>query len=326
MAGLEPLTPEEVARQSALARTLLDQLSSVVLGQPDAIREVLTALVARGHVLLEGVPGTAKTLLVRALSLALDLQFKRIQFTPDLMPSDITGVNLLTTLGQFTFRPGPLFGDLILADEINRAPAKTQAALLEAMQERHITVDGTTHELSSSFTVFATQNPIEFEGTYPLPEAELDRFLVKVLIHYPDEATERSVLDRVLGGFEADITQSYGIARVADTAGLAELRMACRRVRVEPSLVQYITTLVRATRGAPALTLGASTRAAIALLKCAQAGALLEGRPFAIPDDVKLIAPAVLRHRVGVAPELELEGVTPDQALKTIFDKIEAPR
>jgi MoxR-like ATPase len=326
VAGLEPLTAEEVERQSALARRLLDQLSSVVLGQPDAIREVVTALVARGHVLLEGVPGTAKTLLVRALSLALDLQFKRIQFTPDLMPSDITGVNLLTTLGQFTFRPGPLFGDLILADEINRAPAKTQAALLEAMQERHITVDGTTHGLSASFTVFATQNPIEFEGTYPLPEAELDRFLIKVLIHYPDETTEQNVLNRVLAGFEADLTQSYGISRVADAAGLAELRLASRRVRVEPSLVQYITTLVRATRGAPALTLGASTRAAIALLKCAQAGALMEGRSFAIPDDVKLIAPAVLRHRVGVAPELELEGVTPDQALRTIFNKIEAPR
>ncbi len=326
MAGLESLTPEEVNRHSALARGVLDQLTSVVLGQQEGVREVLTALIARGHVLLEGVPGTAKTLLVRTLSLALELEFRRIQFTPDLMPSDITGVNLLTAVGQFSFRPGPLFGDLILGDEINRAPAKTQAALLEAMQERHVTVDGTSHPLSASFTVFATQNPIEFEGTYPLPEAELDRFLVKVLLSYPDEATEQNILGKVLEGFEADLTQSYGVRPVTGAGGLAELREASRRVRVEPSLVHYITALVRATRGAPALTLGASPRAAVALLKSAQAAALLEGRAFAIPDDVKLMAPAVLRHRVSVAPELELEGVTPDQALKTILEKIEAPR
>src|SRR4029079_9512246 len=196
---------EDEAREAArVVDSVAQQLRSVVLGQDAAIRDMLIALVARGHVLLEGVPGTAKTLLVRTLSLALGLEFRRIQFTPDLMPSDITGVSLLTTPGTFSFRPGPIFGDLVLGDEINRAPAKTQAALLEAMQERRVTVDGISHALPEAFTVFATQNPIEFEGTYPLPEAELDRFLVKVLIGYPEERIEQGILDRVLGGFEAD--------------------------------------------------------------------------------------------------------------------------
>jgi MoxR-like ATPase len=242
------------------------------------------------------------------------------------MPSDITGVNLLAGQGTFTFRPGPIFGDLVLGDEINRAPAKTQAALLEAMQERRVTVDGVSHVLPESFTVFATQNPIEFEGTYPLPEAELDRFLVKVLVGYPEEAVEQGILQRVLTGFEADMPASYGVTRVADTAGLARLRDACRRVRVEPSLVAYVAAIVRATRTAPVLTLGASPRGSVALLKMAQATALLEGRPYAIPDDVKTLAPAVLRHRITVAPELELEGVAPDAALRGIIEKIEAPR
>ncbi|MGE0352057.1 MAG: AAA family ATPase [Gemmatimonadales bacterium] len=326
MAGLEPISNDEVARQGVTAQALLDQMSRVVLGQSEALRDVLVVLVARGHVLLEGVPGTAKTLLVRTLSQLLGLQFRRIQFTPDLMPSDITGVNLIAAQGQFAFRPGPLFGDLILADEINRAPAKTQAALLEAMQERSVTVDGVSHLLSDSFTVFATQNPIEFEGTYPLPEAELDRFLMKVLLPYPDEAAERGILDRVLEGFEADDPGSYGVTPVTGVDGLAGLRLASRRIHAEPSIVRYVTDLVRATRNAPALTLGASPRASVALLKASQAAALLDGRPFVVPDDVKAIAPAVLRHRVTVAPELELEGVTPDQALRTIIDKIEVAR
>ena len=320
------LTPTEAEEHAASAQAIIDQLRQVVLGQDAAIRDAVAALLARGHVLLEGVPGTAKTLLVRALSLALGLEFRRIQFTPDLMPSDITGVNLLGAAGGFTFRPGPIFGDLVLGDEINRAPAKTQAALLEAMQERRVTVDGTSHALSEGFTVFATQNPIEFEGTYPLPEAELDRFLVKVLVGYPEEQVEQGILDRVLDGFEADLPASYGVQRVADGAGLAALRAACRRVRVEPSLVAYITAIVRATRSTPVLTLGASPRASVALLKMAQAAALLDGRPFVVPDDVKALAPAVLRHRVAVAPELELEGVVADVALGGIIEKIEAPR
>jgi len=323
---LAPLEPEEAARQAAVAQALVEQLGRVVLGQPEAIRDSVAALVARGHVLLEGVPGTAKTLLVRAMGLALGLEFRRVQFTPDLMPSDITGVNLLSGQGTFTFRPGPIFGDLVLGDEINRAPAKTQAALLEAMQERRVTVDGTSHPLPEGFTVFATQNPIEFEGTYPLPEAELDRFLVKVVVSYPEDSVEQGILQRVLGGFEADLPPSYGITRVAEADALVELRQACRRVRVEPSLVAYITAVVRATRSAPVLTLGASPRGSVALLKMAQASALLDGRSYVVPDDVKVLAPAVLRHRITVAAELELEGVTADAALEGLLEKIEVPR
>ena len=325
--ALAPLDADEAERGAAAAHAVVEQLGRVVLGQDEAVRDVVAALVARGHVLLEGVPGTAKTLMVRTLSQVLRLEFRRIQFTPDLMPSDITGVNLLSgPAGTFTFRPGPIFGDLVLGDEINRAPAKTQAALLEAMQERRVTVDGVSHELPESFTVFATQNPIEFEGTYPLPEAELDRFLVKVVLDYPEENIEQGILHRVLGGFEADAPESYGVDAVADATGLAELRDACRRVRVEPSLVAYVAAIVRATRSAPVLALGASPRGSVALLKMAQAAALLEGRPYVVPDDVKSLAPAVLRHRVTVAPELELEGVAPDTALRGIIEKIEAPR
>jgi MoxR-like ATPase len=323
---MAPLGADEAARGAEEARGIVEQLARVVLGQEAAVRDAVAALIARGHVLLEGVPGTAKTLLVRALGQVLSLEFRRIQFTPDLMPSDITGVNLLAGQGNFTFRQGPIFGDLVLGDEINRAPAKTQAALLEAMQERRVTVDGVSHPLPESFTVFATQNPIEFEGTYPLPEAELDRFLVKVIVGYPEEPVEQGILQRVLAGFEADMPESYGVDRVADAAGLARLRDACRRVRVEPSLVAYVAAIVRATRTAPVLTLGASPRGSVALLKMAQASALLEGRPYVIPDDVKTLAPAVLRHRVTVAPELELEGVAPDVALRGIIEKIEAPR
>jgi MoxR-like ATPase len=307
-------------------QAILDQLRRVVLGQEAALRDSVAALIARGHVLLEGVPGTAKTLLVRTLGLVLGLEFRRIQFTPDLMPSDITGVNLLSPQGGFTFRAGPIFGDIVLGDEINRAPAKTQAALLEAMQERHVTVDGVSHPLPDGFTVFATQNPIEFEGTYPLPEAELDRFMAKVILGYPAEPVEHGILSRVLEGFEADQPASYGVRQVVDAGGLAALRNVCRRVRVERSLVEYITAIVRATRSAPVLTLGASPRGSIALLKMAQASALLDGRDYVVPDDVKSLAPAVLRHRVAVAPELDLEGVTADVALQGVIEKIEAPR
>jgi MoxR-like ATPase len=326
VAGAETLTAGQVRSHADAAGRVLAELGRVVLGQEAVLREALLALLARGHVLLEGPPGTAKTLLVRALNEVLGLHFRRIQFTPDLMPSDITGVSVLGPQGDFSFRPGPLFADLVLADEINRAPAKTQAALLEAMEERGVTVDGVRHAMSPSFTVFATQNPIEFEGTYPLPEAELDRFLLKSSLGYPDGATESGVLARVLEGFEAAEAASFGTTRVLDAAGLESLRAAVRLVRVQPPLLGYITALVRATREAPALTLGASPRASVALLKLAQASALLDGRDFVIPDDVKSLATAVLRHRVIVAPELELEGVSADTALKSVIERVEAPR
>lgn len=307
------------------AHAVLTSLRRVVLGQEGATRDCVVAILARGHVLLEGVPGTAKTLLARTLARALDVRYTRIQFTPDLMPGDVTGVSVLTGSGDFHFRPGPLFADLVLADEINRAPAKTQAALLEAMQERTITVDGVTHPLSKAFTVFATQNPVEFEGTYPLPEAELDRFLLKVSMGYPDEPVEQGILGRYLEGFEADMPETYGVTPVMDAAGLETLRAAAERIRVEPRIVAYITSIVRSTRDAASLTMGASPRAGVALLKATRAVALLEDRDYVIPDDVKSLAPAVLRHRVSVAPELELEGVTPDMALSALLERIEAP-
>jgi MoxR-like ATPase len=296
-----------------------------VLGQEAATREVLIALLARGHVLLEGVPGTAKTLLVRTLAQALKLTATRIQFTPDLMPGDITGLSLVGAGQEFVFRPGPIFADLILADEVNRAPAKTQAALLEAMQERTVTVDGVTHPLPPAFTVFATQNPIEFEGTYPLPEAELDRFMMKVSVGYPSAEMEQGILHRYLKGFEADSPQTYGVAPVVDAEGLNRLRKAADAVRVEPPIVAYITEVVRLTREAPSLTLGASPRASVALLKASRAACFLDGRDFVTPDDVKNLVPAVLRHRVAVATELELEGVTPDAALKTVLERAQVP-
>ncbi len=307
------------------AHQILSALRRVVLGQEDATRDCLIALLARGHVLLEGVPGTAKTLLVRTLARVLNVSYARIQFTPDLMPSDITGISMLASGQEFVFRPGPIFHDLVLADEVNRAPAKTQAALLEAMQERTVTVDGKSHSLSKTFSVFATQNPIEFEGTYPLPEAELDRFILKVTMSYPPAAVEQGILSKYMEGFEADLPDTYGVSPLLDGDGLEALREAARSVRVEPAITAYMTAIVRATREAASLTLGASPRGGIGLLKTARALALLEGRDFVIPDDVKTLAPAVLRHRVAVAPELELEGVTSDQVLKAIMEQIEAP-
>jgi len=304
---------------------ILTALRRVVLGQDAATREALVAVLARGHVLLEGVPGTAKTLLVRALARTLTVRYGRIQFTPDLMPADVTGVSVLTATQEFAFRPGPIFADLVLADEINRAPAKTQAALLEAMQERTVTVDGRSHALPPVFTVFATQNPIEFEGTYPLPEAELDRFMLKISLGYPSDETEQGILRRHLEGFESDVPETYGIAPVMDDAGLQALRRAVDAVRVEDRLVSYITAIVRATREAASLTLGASPRAAVALLKASRAAALVDGRDYVVPDDVKALAAPVLRHRIAVAPELELEGLTPDAALGAVVAQIEAP-
>jgi MoxR-like ATPase len=296
-----------------------------VLGQEEATRDCLIALLSRGHVLLEGVPGTAKTLLVRTLARVMNVGFARIQFTPDLMPSDITGISIFAAGQGFTFRPGPLFTDLVLADEINRAPAKTQAALLEAMQERTVTVDGTTHGLSQTFTVFATQNPIEFEGTYPLPEAELDRFMVKVRMDYPSAEVEQGILEKYTAGFEADQPDTYGVKPELDGAGIDRLREAAAAVHVEPQITEYITAVVRATREAASMTLGASPRGGIALLKTTRALALIEGREFVTPDDVKTLIPTTLRHRITIAPELELEGVTADEALSSIVERVEVP-
>jgi MoxR-like ATPase len=318
------MTPEQVASSLAAVR---DAVATRVIGQDAAIDEALVAFVARGHALLEGVPGTAKTLLVRALTGALGASFGRVQFTPDLMPSDITGVGVLREGARaFEFRHGPIFRDVILADEINRAPAKTQAALLEAMQERQVTVDGATHPLGDLFTVFATQNPVEYEGTYPLPEAQLDRFLLKIRVAYPSLDAELGMLTRYAEGFDAERPADVVPAPVLDADRCRALRAATDTVRVAPEVREYIAALVRATRDDPGLTLGGSPRATVALFRVARAAALLDGREFVTPDDVKGYALPVLRHRVLLAPELEVEGRTADDVLEGVFTRVRAPQ
>ncbi len=320
---MKTVLPEAGAR----ARQILDQVSGVVLGQDEVLRQMLVTLLAGGHALLEGVPGVAKTLAIRALALALEVRFGRVQFTPDLMPTDLTGTNVLDELRrEFVFHPGPLFTELLLADEINRAPAKTQSALLEAMQERQITTDGVTRPLPPLFTVFASQNPVEYEGTYPLPEAQLDRFLLKIVVPYPDAAAERAILDRYAEGFRAEELGSYGIQPVLSGEELLGMQAAVRAVHVEPSVRDYISRIVRSTREEPRFALGASPRAGVALFLAARAEALLAERDFVTPDDVKTLAAPVLRHRVILTPEAEVEGERADARLAALLEQVEAPR
>ena len=321
-----PPDGDDPARVAALRGDVRAAVATRVVGQEAVIDEALAAVLAGGHVLLEGVPGVAKTLLVRALAGALGARFGRIQFTPDLMPSDVTGVSVLRAAsGTFEFHPGPVFTDLLLADEINRAPAKTQAALLEAMQERQVTVDGTPRPLGPLFTVFATQNPVEYEGTYPLPEAQLDRFLLKVRVPYPSLDAELEMLARYDAGADPE-TAGAAPPPVLDAAALQALRTAADAVRVAPEVRAYVAAIVRATREDPSLTLGGSPRATVALFKATRAAAVLEGRDFATPDDVKAFAPAVLRHRVLLAPELEVEGRSADDALEGVLGRVAAPQ
>jgi MoxR-like ATPase len=264
---------------------------------------------------------------VRTLAETLGARFGRIQFTPDIMPADVTGVSVYREgTRDFEFRPGPAFTDLLLADEINRAPAKTQSALLEAMQERQVTTDGVARSLGPLFTVFATQNPVEYEGTYPLPEAQLDRFLLKIRVPYPSAEAELEMLDRFVGGFDAERLEERPIAPVVDATGCAILRRAVDGVKVAPDVRAYIAAIVRTTREDPALTLGASPRATLALLRASRAAALIAGRDFVTPDDVKDLAPAVLRHRLIVAPELEVEGRSADDVLQAVLTRVPAPQ
>ena len=309
---------------------LLDRVRSsvatYVVGQEATVHDALVAYLARGHVLVEGVPGTAKTLLVRALAAALGLRFARIQFTPDLMPADVTGVNVLRDPARgFEFQPGPVFTDLLLGDEINRAPAKTQSALLEAMAERQVTVDGVSRPLGESFTVFATQNPVEHEGTYPLPEAQLDRFLVKTVMPYPSREAELELLARYESGFDAERLVAADMKAALAPADAAEVRHLVDAVRVAPEVRVYIADITRSTREERMLSLGASPRATVALFRASRAAAVLEGRDFATPDDVKGIAPAVLRHRINLAPELEVEGRSTDDVLNALLARVRVP-
>ena len=315
------------ADTQTLAARLRGEISKVIVGQERVVHDVLVALFAGGHILLEGVPGTAKTLLVRALSLALDASFRRVQFTPDLMPSDLVGVSMWNQqTSEFEFRNGPLFAHLVLADEINRAPAKTQAALLEAMSERRVTVDGEGHALPSLFTVIATQNPVEYEGTYPLPEAELDRFMLKVTVPYPERDDEQSILARYAEGFDAERSSTFGVESVAAVDDVIAVRQNLAQVIAEPSVLGYITDIIRATRDTPTLVLGASPRAGVSLFQCARAAAAIDGRDFVTPDDVKAMTTAVLRHRVVVSPELEVEGGSADDAIQAVLERVEVPR
>ena len=319
-------SPEQFAQAAKVAAAMRAEIGKALVGQKEVIDAVLCALLAGGHVLVEGVPGLGKTLLVRALARTISGSFGRIQFTPDLMPSDITGVSVLRDGRTFEFRRGPIFADILLADEINRAPAKTQAALLEAMAERQVTVDGTPHALGDVFTVFATQNPVEYEGTYPLPEAQLDRFLLKIRVGYPSAEAELEMLSRYAAGFDAERSADATPAPVMSREQAASLRRAVDDVKVAPEVRGYIADVVRATREDTGLTLGGSPRATVALFRVARAAALIAGRDFATPDDVKDFAPAVLRHRVLVAPELEVEGRTADDVLQGVLGRVQAPK
>ena len=311
----------------SIGRAVQSELQRVIHGQALAIQSLLVAVTAGGHVLIEGVPGLAKTLLARSLAAALRCRFSRIQFTPDLMPSDITGVNVFDSSSrEFSFRPGPLFSDIVLADEINRAPAKTQAALLEAMQEYQVSIDGQSRELSRCFTVVATQNPIEYEGTYPLPEAQLDRFLMKVIIDYPAEAEERSML-RAMQALGDKVSQAHSIIQpVVGPEEIVRLRDVSNAVRVDDTVMEYTLQLIRQSRAFPSLTLGGSPRAAIMLLQAAKALSLLRGKDYVTPDEIQIMALPVLRHRIRLTPEAEIEGLTPDSCIQSLLAQVDVPR
>jgi MoxR-like ATPase len=316
--------PETVAATVEHIRT---ELSKVIVGQDEAIEQILIAVLAEGHALLEGVPGIAKTLTVKTLSRIINADFSRIQFTPDLMPSDITGTNVFNiSTSAFNLRRGPVFTDILLADEINRTPPKTQAALLEAMEERQVTIDGDAHPLSPIFTVLATENPIEYEGTYPLPEAQLDRFQLKVLLNYPSEDHEREVVSRWDSGFNSRRLDQVDLRPLSDPDAILQCRVEVARARMEPGVQHYAVDLVRRTRAHPFIHYGASPRASVALLLCSKALAAIRGRDFVTPDDVRDVALPVLRHRLTMRAEAELDGITPDAVITDIVRTVEVPR
>jgi MoxR-like ATPase len=318
---------ERMAEVAELAGRLRGGMERIVVGNDDTVLAFLLALFGAGHILVEGVPGTAKTLLVRLLALLLGTSYRRIQFTPDLMPSDVVGTTVFNPkTAEFSLRRGPIFTNLLLADEINRTPPKTQSALLEAMEERQVTIDGESQPLEGLFLVCATQNPVEFEGTYPLPEAQLDRFFVRARTGYPSAAQERELLSRVAAGFDARDLAAAGVERVARDVEVLAAQQTVRRAHVSASLGAYIQAIVARTRTSSEVALGASPRAAIAVLVAAQASAAIGGSDFVTPDDVKSVAPLVLAHRLIVRPEAELDGVTAERVVEQVLASVDVPR
>ncbi|HLL72623.1 MAG TPA: MoxR family ATPase [Pyrinomonadaceae bacterium] len=312
---------------SSTVEHILTELRKVIVGQDEVIEQVLVALLAEGHALIEGVPGTAKTLLVKTLARIVGADFGRIQFTPDLMPSDITGTNVFNVAtSSFSLRRGAIFTDILLADEINRTPPKTQAALLEAMEERQVTIDGELHPLSPLFTVLATENPIEYEGTYPLPEAQLDRFLLKIIIGYPSAGEEAQIVANWDAGFNARRLDQIHIQPLPDADAISQCRAEVRRTQMETGVQNYLVQITRRTREHPSVAYGASPRASVALLLCAKALAAMRGRAFTTPDDVRDISRPVLRHRLRLRAEAELDGATPDSVITDILNTVEVPR
>jgi len=315
-----------VEQVSQLVQHARRELSKAVIGQHTVLDQMISVMLSGGHALLEGAPGVAKTLAVKTLARIFHLQFQRVQCTADLMPADLLGTNVMNlATGAFALHRGPVFTDLLLVDEINRTPPRTQAALLEAMEEHQVTIDGVRYPLTEFFTVLATQNPIEFEGTYPLPEAQLDRFLTKIRIGYPEAEQEAQILKAHHEGFVARELDQLGLVPV-ETAALAEARLAVKNVRVEAGLLQYITAIARRTREWPSVSLGASPRAAVGLLLMAKSLAAMDGRDYLIPDDVKAAAPPVLRHRLVLKPEADLEGLTPEQVIADVLAAVAVPK
>jgi MoxR-like ATPase len=322
-------SPQATQRQRAslLAQTLRSELQKALIGQSEVIDDVLSALIAGGHVLIEGVPGLGKTLLVRSLARCFGGEFARIQFTPDLMPSDVTGHAVYDLQSeQFKLRKGPVFTNLLLADEINRAPAKTQAALLEVMQERQVTLEGRALNVPQPFMVLATQNPIEQEGTYPLPEAELDRFMLKLRMDYPQQQEELDMVRQVARSSKADMLEVTPLRTLLQARDVQALQKIASDLPIDDQVLDYAVRLARATRTWPGLTLGAGPRASIALVRCGRARALLRGGDFVLPEDIKGCALAVLRHRIRLAPELDIEGLSIDQVLQQLINQVPAPR
>ena len=310
-----------------VVQAVRSEASKAVVGQEEAFTQILIALFSGGHVLLEGVPGTAKTLMAKTLAALTGVEFKRVQFTPDLMPSDVIGTQIFEMgTGQFRLRKGPVFTNILLGDEINRAPAKTQSALLEAMEERQVTIEGERLPLPEPFFVMATQNPVEYEGTYPLPEAQLDRFLFKVIVDYAPQEVEIEVLRRYHAGFDAHRLETVGLRPVMNPGILAQCRAEIRQVQVDDGILKYVTDIAQASRKSLDLILGGSPRASISLLLAAKTWAAIQNRAYVTPDDVKFLARPVYRHRIILKPEAEIEGLTPDTAMARILARVEVPR